>query len=84
MLPYVLAILGAVLLAGLGAVLFWDLRRQPRPTTDPALLVYLERLRLEGRERDRELWHALAELTRRSLPASASRGEVVLYDERRR
>jgi hypothetical protein len=79
-LPYVLAIGGGLLLAGLGLLLFWDLRRQAQPAgTDPALLLYLDRLRLQQAEQ----WRAIATLARRSLP-SGDEGEVIIYSNRQR
>ena len=71
-LPYVLVIVGGLLLAGTG-LLLW---RQPRPVGgDPALLVYLA-------ERDRQLWRAIAHL-QRALPLGDNGREVITYDDRR-
>lgn len=81
MLPYVLVIVGGLLLAGLGGLMFWDLRRQPRPVAaDPGLL-YLERLRLEDRARERDLWRAIALLARRGVGAGQEERVVIVYDE---
>lgn len=77
LIPYVLIIVGGLLLAGLGGLLFWDWRRQPAPAAaDPRLLALLEQLQLHQAERDREIWRAMAILQRRSLPA----GSVAIYD----
>lgn len=85
LLPFVLAILGALVLAGLGLLAWWDLRAQraqpavSAPATDSALLFYLERLRLEQAEQ----WRALAQLARRTFPDSGdNRREVVIYTDR--
>jgi hypothetical protein len=79
-LPYVLAVVGGiVLLGGLGAVVILALERG-RP--DPVLLAYLERQRLE----QAELWHVVGQLARdrQRLPGGDNRrGEVVLFQERR-
>jgi hypothetical protein len=89
-LPFVVLILGGMLLAGFGAFIVWDrarpcLRqdRQPpqRGVPDPTLLLYLERLRLDQTERDRQIWQAIAHLDRRSLQAG-DRGEVTIHGDR--
>lgn len=51
-----------------GAVMFLLAARQ-RYSLDPTLLVYLDRLQLRQAVRERELWHALATMQRRQLPA---------------
>lgn len=85
LLPFVLLIVGGLLLAGLGGLIFWDLRRQAALTVDPRLLACLEHLQLQQTEGDRQLWRALASIQRRSLPAGSQ--EVIIYEqgkERRR
>lgn len=85
LLPYVLLIWGGLLLVGFAAFVVWDLRslreRQAPAATDPALLLYLDRLRLEQAERDREVWRALGTLARHTLPAGVGTG-VTIYPER--
>ena len=73
---------GGVVVLVVAALVFWDLRSR-RPATDPALLIYLDRLRLESASGDRELWHAIGELDRRALPSGYSRGEVVIWPDHR-
>ncbi len=80
LLPFVLAIGGGLLLAGFRAFLVWDLRRRPvQPVgSDPAVLMYLDRLRLDQAQQ----WRALAQLDRRTLPAMDNEKGVVIYDDR--
>ena len=83
MLPFVLAIGGGILVLVLAGLAFWDLRarRQTTPAADPALLLYLERQRLD----QAQLWRAIATLDRRSLVARGNDArEVVIYDNWRR
>ena len=82
-LPYLVAIGGGILVLVLTGLVVWDLRSRPPAQPDPALLFYLDRLRLDGAKRDRELWHALAELSRRGLPSGDNGRGVVIYDNRR-
>ncbi len=79
LLPFVVAIGGGLALAGFGAFLVWDLRRRPvQPMgADPAMLVYLDRLRLDQAQQ----WRALAQLERRTLPAMDNEKGVVIYDD---
>ena len=85
LLPYVLLIGGGLLLVGFAAFVVWDLRslreRQTAAGSDPALLLYLDRLRIEQAERDREIWRVLGLLARRTLPAGVGT-EVTIYPER--
>jgi hypothetical protein len=97
-LPFVVLILGGLLLAAFGAFIVWDrVRQTPRSpqagTVDSALLLYLERLRLDQTERDRQLWQAIAHLDRRNLPVlrtakspqagpAEERREVTIYGDR--
>jgi hypothetical protein len=84
LLPYVLIIAGGLALAGLGLVLWWDLRSmRPLAPGDRALLLHLQRLELSQAERDRQLWRAIAALDRRTLPAARSGREVVIVDNKR-
>ena len=80
-LPFVLAIVGGLVLAGLAGLMVWDLRRQAT-VTDPRLLVLLERLQLDQTERDRRIWQAIAHLNRRTLPDGDSTWEVVIYPDK--
>ena len=73
---------GGVVVLVVAALIFWDLRAR-RPATDPALLIYLDRLRLDSVAGDRELWHAIGELDRRALPSGYSRGEVIIWPDHR-
>lgn len=74
LLPFLAVIVGALLLAGLGGLLFWDLRTQGNATT----LAELRRLEAAQAERERVLWHVLAELRR--LPDRGA--EVTIWPER--
>jgi hypothetical protein len=78
-LPVLVILVGALLLAGLATAMFWDLRRQTS-VSDPRLLVLLERLQLDQAERDRQLLGAIANLDRRTLPAGDDRA-VIIYTE---
>jgi len=67
----------------------WEVRTLPDGVAlelhggdDPALLVYLDRLRLEQAERDRHIWRVLDHLARYTLPAGG--GEVVIYSDSER
>jgi outer membrane murein-binding lipoprotein Lpp len=83
-LPYLVAIGGGILVLVLAGLVFWDLRGSGPPgrravaTTDPALLLLLERQRLE----QAQLWHAIAWLDRRSLSAGEHGREVIVYTDR--
>lgn len=79
LLPFVAMILGAVGLAGLGALMFWDSRRN-RAAVDPTLALLLGQM-----TRDQiQLWRAVAHLDRRAaLPAGDDRREVVIIDDQR-
>jgi hypothetical protein len=74
-LPFVLAVGGGIVLLVVAGLVFWDLRQQPRQV-DPALLLYLERQRLD----QVQMWRAIAALERRSLPAGENRGEVTIFN----
>ena len=90
MLPYVLVLVGGLLLAALGGLLFWDLRQrayQPAPHLAELrqLQRQLERLeeyrQLDAEHRNRLVWHVLAQSSRRGeLPAGDRR--VTVYDDR--
>lgn len=78
LLPYVLTILGGLLLAGLGGLIFWDLRRQSSQN-EPGI-AHLEYLLLQQAKDSRDLWRAIAKTQRLSLPASSQGREVVIYN----
>ena len=78
-LPYMLLIVGVLVLAGFAAFAVWDLRRAAMSG-----MVHLERLRLEQAERDRALWLAMSRLDRIVLPEGQRSREVVVYPERKR
>jgi len=83
-LPYVLAFGGGILILALAMLMFWDFRGQrQQAVVDPGLLFYLDRLRLESAGRDRELWHAIGELSRRELASGNGGGEVIIYPDKR-
>jgi hypothetical protein len=73
----VLAIGGGVLVLALALLVAWGLRATRAASAaaiSPALVAYLE-------QRDRELWRAVAEVSRRSLP-SGDRGQVTIYADK--
>ena len=83
-LPFLAVIVGGLLLAGMGGLAFWDLRsqRQTQGGTDAAILLELRRLEMAQAERDRAMWRALAQVSRRRL--TDGKGEVIIYTDKER
>jgi len=83
-LPFLVVIVGGLLLAGMGGLAFCDLRnqRQAQGGTDAAILLELRRLEIAQAERDRAMWRALAEVSRRRL--TDGNGEVIIYPDKQR
>jgi hypothetical protein len=79
MLPVIVVLVGAVLLAGLAVLVVWDGRNRS-PAADPALWYELRRLEAERAERERLLWHAIAAAHRGKL-SGGDRGEVSVYPD---
>ena len=77
MLPIILIVVMLLLVVGL-AVWLLAFRAVVGGQSDPALLYYLERQRLE----QAEIWRAIAHLERRRLQPGDGRGEVTIYRER--
>jgi hypothetical protein len=80
-LPFVVLLVGALGLAGLGAVLLWDTRTRPRADAGPAIVAYLADLRAEQARHEADLWRAIAHLDRRRELGPGA--EVTIYDDRR-
>jgi hypothetical protein len=80
LLPFSALIVGGLVLAGFAGLIFWDLRHQSTGT-DPRFFLYLERIQLEQAERDRQLWQALAQLDRRTLPVGDGRRVTIESEE---
>jgi predicted transglutaminase-like cysteine proteinase len=77
-LPYLAGVGGLVIIGVLAMILVYDIYGRYRSqSTDPHLLLYIDQIRLELADRDRALWGAMGQLTRR-LPAEVDR-EVVPY-----
>jgi hypothetical protein len=80
-LPYVALIVGALLLAGLGGLIFWDLRRNMavpvHRTIDPRLLRILEQQQRQLADVERVSWHAIA-TAQRAMMAPGNR-DVIIY-----
>ena len=79
MLPYVALVVGAVVVVALAVVLvWWSVHRRQ---ADAAMLLYLERLRLEQQVQNGELWAAIAQVDRRALGSGDK--SVVIYTDKR-
>ena len=81
-LPYVLTVVGLLLVVGL-AVWLLAFRVVASSQGETALLYHLERLQLAQAEERRQLWRAIAQVSRQSLADVDSGREVVVYRENR-
>jgi hypothetical protein len=79
LLPFVVAILGAVAVAGIG-LLVWSRPRQA-PAVDPGILLLLEQQRRQLAEAERATWRIVAEAQRRQLVGEQ---RVSVYDDHER
>lgn len=79
-LPYVVTLVGAFLVAGVFVVVWADGRRRqvPAAPVDPAILTYLDRMRLD----QAAAWRVIARLDRRVGELPREGHEVVIYPDR--
>jgi hypothetical protein len=84
LLPYLVIVVGALLLAGLGVMIYWDPRSRIRPdASQETLLLHLERLQIRQAEQERVLWHAICEMQRRMIESESKGTDVMVIGDPR-